>query len=277
MTRLMKISHVIRGEDGLSNTPRQILLYQALGFDVPQFAHLPFLLGTDRKKLSKRHGPVGLLEYAERGILPDAMTNYLALLGWNVGGGETQEIFSREELIEKFSLNGVNKAGAIFDVQKLEWMNVAYLKAMPLDEFIELAASQLSPFDLDADREYSQRALEMARERIRSLDDVAGAAHAFFRDDFPVDEAGAKKLFNEVSRARLGQLRDKLAALAEWNHDAIEAALRELATELEIKPAELIHPARLAVSGRTVGPSVFELLDVLGRERVLARLEKAEV
>lgn len=272
---LMKVTHVIRGEDGLSNTPRQIVLYQALGFDVPQFAHLPFLLGTDRKKLSKRHGPVGLLEYAASGILPDAMTNYLALLGWNPGGGETQEIFSREELIERFSLDGVNKAGAIFDVQKLEWMNVAYLKAMPLDDFIELAQPQLANFDLDADREYSQRALEMARERIRGLDDVSGAVHSFFRDDFPIDEAGAKKLFTEVSLARLEKLRDKLASLTAWNHDAIEAALRELATALEIKPAELIHPARLAVSGRTVGPSVFELLAVLGRARVLARLEKA--
>ncbi|RYG65044.1 glutamate--tRNA ligase, partial [bacterium] len=134
---LMKISHVIRGEDGLSNTPRQCLIYDALGFERPVFAHLPFLLGKDRKKLSKRNADtVSLLDFQH--IFPDAMFNYLSQLGWNPGGGETQEIFSRDELIEKFTLEGVNKAGAIFDVDKLNWMNIAYLKAMPVEQFLEL-------------------------------------------------------------------------------------------------------------------------------------------
>jgi len=271
---LMKISHVIRGEDGLSNTPRQIVLYNALGFEIPIFAHLPFLLGADRSKLSKRHGAVNLLDFGEQGITPDAMFNYLALLGWNPGGGETQEIFSRDELVEKFSLEGVNKAGAIFDGEKLGWLNIQLLKAMPLEQFLELAKPHLQGLDLGDNSAYTQRALELARERIRTLPEIRDAARFFFSDDYPTDEAGAAKHFNEVSHERLQKLRDALAALPDWNHDAIDAALRALAAELGIKPAELIHPARLAVSGRTVGPSVFELLDVLGRERVLRRLAR---
>ncbi len=271
---LMKISHVIRGEDGLSNTPRQILLGQALGFSIPHFAHLPFLLGKDRSKLSKRHGAVNLLDYADQGVLPDAMFNYLALLGWNPGSGETQEIFSRDELIEKFSLEGVNKAGAIFDVEKLQWFNIQYLKQMPIDQFIELARPFLPNIELQSSIEYSKAALDMARERIHNISDIKDAATYFFRDDYAIDEVGKAKHLTEVSLPRLKQLRDKFAALSEWNHDAVEGAIRGLATELGIKPAELIHPSRMAVSGRTVGPSVFELLALMGKERVLHRFDE---
>ncbi len=272
---LMEISHVIRGEDGLSNTPRQILLGQAMGFPVPRFAHLPFLLGRDRSKLSKRHGAVNLLDYADEGILPDAMFNYLAMLGWNPGGGETQEVFTRDELIEKFSLESVNKAGAIFDVEKLHWFNLQLLKTMPIERFAALAQPFLTGIDLGNSIEYSMLALDMARDRIYNLSDIADAATYFFRDDYSIDEAGRAKHLNEVSLPRLKRLHEKFAALESWNHDSIEGAIRGLATELEIKPAELIHPSRMAVSGRTVGPSVFELLALLGRELVLRRFERA--
>lgn len=277
---LMKISHVIRGEDGLSNTPRQILVYKALGFDVPIFAHLPFLLGKDRSKLSKRHGTVSLLEFAERGVTPDAMFNYLALLGWNPGGGETQEIFSREELKEKFSLESVNKSGAIFDEEKLSWMEIQRLKALPIDEFIALAQPYLAAVPgftetMTTEPEYARNSVELARERIHGLADVAVGAQPFFTDDYSIDEAGATKHLTEVSLPRLAKLRESLAGLTEWTHESIDAALRALATELEIKPAELIHPSRMAVSGRTVGPSVFHLLEALGRDRVLRRLDRA--
>lgn len=271
---LMQISHVIRGEDGLSNTPRQLLLYKALGWPVPLFAHLPFLLGRDRSKLSKRHGSVNLLEFRDQGILPQAMMNYLALLGWNPGAGATQEIFSREELIEQFTLENVNKSGAIFDVDKLQWMNTQYLKAMPMAEFIALAHPYLTAAgpDLDTADPYTHRALDMARERIHGLADISDAATYFFSDDYSVDATGAAKHLTEVSQPRLAQLRQRFEALTEWNHDSIEGAIRALAGDLAIKPAELIHPVRMAVSGRTVGPSVFELLAALGRERVLRRL-----
>lgn len=289
---LMQISHVVRGEDGVNNTPRQLLLYQAMGFEIPLFAHLPFLLGRDRSKLSKRHGAVNVLDYRDKGILPAAMFNYLAMLGWNPGEGDTQEIFSRKELIAKFTLERVGKAAAIFDVEKLAHLNTEYLKAMPLDEFIELVKPQLPPFEVD---DYAKTAIEAARERIRTNviweevtnekgkiekiptdfdTDFARAAAYFFTDDFFVEEEGAAKHLTEVSRERLTRLRGRLEALPEWTLEAIEGALRGLAENLGIKPAELIHPSRMAVSGRTVGPSIFHLLEILGRERVLSRLQR---
>jgi glutamyl/glutaminyl-tRNA synthetase len=183
------------------------------------------------------------------------------------------EIFSRDELIEKFSLEGVNKAGAIFDIEKLQWMNIQYLKAMPVEEFMELARPFLKDIPV-GDDEYSKQALNLARERIHNISDIKDAATYFFSDDYALDETGAAKHLTEVSTPRLRQLRERFATLPEWNHDAVEGAIRSLAEELSIKPAELIHPSRMAVSGRTVGPSVFELLAVLGRERVLGRLQK---
>jgi glutamyl-tRNA synthetase len=273
---LMRISHVIRGEDGLSNTPRQILIYQAVGFLVPNFAHLPFLLGPDRKKLSKRHGAVNLLEFDAAGVLPQAMFNYLALLGWNPGEGETQEIFSREELIEKFTLEGVNKSGAIFDADKLAWMNVQYLKAMPIAEFQRLAAPYLENIseEIATQPEYSDQVLEHARQRIRSIADIKSAATYFFSDDYEPDPAALQKHDTPEAKQLLRELHARFEALPAWTHDVIENAIRTLAEERGVKPAALIHPSRVAVSGCTVGPSLFELLEVLGRERVLRRIAR---
>jgi glutamyl-tRNA synthetase len=270
---LMEISHVIRGEDGLSNTPRQIMIYNALGKSVPHFAHLPFLLGKDRSKLSKRHGAVNLMDFDDQGILPDAMFNYLALLGWNPGEGETQEIFSREELIERFSLEHVGKAGAIFDQERLEWFNIQHFKQMPIDQFAKLAAPHLQNVqsEMDADPAYAAGALDMARQRIYHLSDITAAATYFFSDTFEQDHKGAKHDTPEA-KVLLGKLKTRLEALPEWNHDNIESAIRGLAEDESVKPAAIIHPSRYAVSGRTVGPSVFELLEALGRERVLRRL-----
>jgi len=270
---LMEISHVIRGEDGLSNTLRQILIYSALQKPVPQFAHLPFLLGHDRSKLSKRHGAVNLMDFAEAGILPEAMLNYLALLGWNPGEGETQEIFSREDLIERFSLEHVGKGGAIFDREKLEWFNIQHFKQLPVAEFAALAAPYLENVKaaMDADPAYAGTALDMARQRIYHLSDITAAATYFFSDDFEYDPKG-KKHDTPEAKVLLGKLKNLLEALPEWNHDNIESAIRGLAEDEGVKPAAIIHPTRFAVSGRTVGPSLFELLEVLGRERVLRRL-----
>lgn len=284
---LMKISHVIRGEDGLNNTPRQILLYQAFGWELPIFAHQPFLLGRDRSKLSKRHASVNLLDYDEKGILPQAMISYLALLGWNPGSADTQEIWTMEELTARFSLEGINKSGAIFDVEKLAWMNTHFLKAMPIDEFIEVARPYLD-FVPDPIDDYARGAIDLARERlhavieerdgtkqlIHAVSDIRTATKYFWSDDFEIDAVGAAKHLTPESAPLLKQLHDRFTVLPEWNHDSIEGAIRELATELNIKPAALIHPTRLVVSGRTVGPSLFELLEVLGRERVLRRLSR---
>ena len=271
---LMQISHVIRGEDGLSNTPRQCLLYDAFGWERPIFAHLPFLLGKDRKKLSKRNADtVSLLDFPQ--ILPDAMFNYLSQLGWNPGGGETQEIFSRAELIEKFTLEGVNKAGAIFDGEKLNWMNIAYLKAMPIEEFSLLAAPHLESLEdeINQDPEFGRAALEMARERIQNLPDIARTATYFFTDDFPIDEAGRAKHLTPENLANAARLRERFAAISNWNATEIEAAVRALSEELGIKVALLVHPTRMLISGQTVGPSLWELLEFFGKERVLRRME----
>ena len=273
----MEISHVIRGEDGLSNTPRQILIYQAFGWEPPTFAHLPFLLGTDRKKLTKRNAAtVSLLDFGDRGIFPDAMFNYLALLGWNPGGGETQEFFSRSELIEKFALADVNKAAAVFDDDKLNWMNVAYLKSVPIAEFAELAKPYLPQLEdeLNRDRDYALAALDMARQRIHSISDITRNATYFFSDDFPLDPKGVKHLTPE-NLEREARLRARFEALETWNAASLEAAIRELADEENVKVAQLVHPTRMLVSGQTVGPSLWELLEFLGRERVGRRMERA--
>ena len=274
---LMEISHVIRGEDGLSNTPRQVLIYQAFGWTPPVFAHLPFLLGKDRKKLSKRNADtVSLLDFEARGIYPDAMFNALALLGWNPGGGETQEFFSRAELIAAFTLEGVNKAGAIFDFDKLNWINVAYLKSLPIREFAELAKPVLPMLgsELADNEDYALQALDMARQRIHAIADIERNATYFFSDEFAQDEKGAKHLTPE-NMEREAKLRARFEALESWDVAALEGAIRELAEAEGVKVAQLVHPTRMLVSGQTVGPSLWELLEFLGRERVLRRMESA--
>ena len=271
---LMEISHVIRGEDGLSNTPRQILIYQAFGWDVPVFAHLPFLLGSDRKKLSKRNADtVSLLDFEDKGIYPDAMFNALALLGWNPGGGETQEFWSRSELIAAFTLEGVNKAGAIFDFDKLSWLNVAYLKSLPIEEFAQLAQPYLPQLEseLETNRDYALKALDMARQRIHAISDITRNATYFFSDDFAQDEKGAKHLTPE-NLERETRLRARFEQLDNWDVAAIESAIRDVADAEQVKVAQLVHPTRMLVSGQTVGPSLWELLEFLGRERVLRRM-----
>ena len=274
---LMEISHVIRGEDGLSNTPRQLLIYRAFGWEVPVFAHLPFLLGPDGKKLSKRNADtVSLLDFGapEKGIFADAMFNYLAFLGWNPGGGETKEFYSRSELIGAFALESVNKSGAIFDFDKLNWMNVAYLKSLPIAEFANLAKPYLPMLQsaLETDEAYALAALDMARQRIHAVADITRNATYFFSDDFPLDEKGAKHLTPE-NLAREAKLRARFEGLETWDATSLETAIRELAEAEEVKVAALVHPTRMLVSGQTVGPSLWELLEFLGRERVVERMK----
>ena len=272
---LMEISHVIRGEDGLSNTPRQLLIYQAFGWEPPVFAHLPFLLGKDRKKLSKRNADtVSLLDFeSKHPIYPDAMFNALALLGWNPGGGETQEFFSRSELIQAFTLEGVNKAGAIFDFDKLSWINVAYLKSLPIREFATLALPYLPQLEseLERDENYALQALDMARQRIHAIADITRNATYFFSDEWEQDEKGQKHLTPE-NLERETRLRARFEELENWDAASLEAAIRAVADAEGVKVAQLVHPTRMLVSGQTVGPSLWELLEFLGRDRVLRRM-----
>jgi nondiscriminating glutamyl-tRNA synthetase len=275
----MSISHVIRGEDHITNTFKQVLLYQTLDLKPPTFAHLPLLLGKDKSKLSKRHGAVSLTEYRDRGYLPEAMFNFLALLGWSPG--DDREIMSRQELIELFDLDRVIKSGAVFDLEKLDWMNGRYIAAMDDEELVEKVLPFLEKEGLvertSVDQDWLKRVLITLKERVRRLTDFADAGRFFFEDVSHYDEAAVKVHWKETGQVteRLGVLLDRLGALSPFTAPEIETELRSLAEEMKEKASALIHPTRVALTGRKEGPGLFELMELLGPEEVIKRLTKA--
>jgi glutamyl-tRNA synthetase len=278
----MAISHVIRGEDGLSNTPRQLLLYEALGYQPPLFGHVPLLLGTDRSKLSKRHGATSLEEFRQRGVVPDCMLNFLALLGWSAGAGEDGEIFSREELIARFELSAVNKAGAVFDHEKLEWMNGCYLRALSVEALAELAIPVLVEAGLigrtpaGMDRGKVREVLSLTQERVKLLSELPDMTRYFFTADFEYDpKAESKWLTKPETGDTLRGLIAALDSIPELTHESLEEAVRELAEQAGLSAAKVIHPCRVAVTGRTFGPGLFELMVVLGKAECVQRLRRA--
>lgn len=275
----MRITHVIRGDDHISNTPKQILLYRALDADVPTFAHLPLILGTDKKRLSKRHGAVSVLAYRDEGFLPEAMLNFLSLLGWNPG--DERECLTREELIEAFSLERVGRSGAIFDTEKLTALNRLHFMRLPLEELAGRVRPALEAAGLWSDellaqrRDWFLRLLEVLRDRARRLEDFADYAEPFLSEAerFDYEEKPARKhLKGEDLPARLERWIAALESVDDWRPEPLEQALRGLAEELEIGSGKLIHPTRLALTGRGVGPGLFEVMELVGRERSLARL-----
>ncbi|RLA80001.1 MAG: glutamate--tRNA ligase [Deltaproteobacteria bacterium] len=269
---LMGITHVIRGDDHLNNTPRQILLYEALGYPVPKFAHLPLILGTDRTRLSKRHGATAVSAYREMGYLPEAMVNYLARLGWSHGD---QEIFSIEELIEKFSLEAVSTSPAVFDPEKLLWLNSHYIKELPAEEI----AQRLIPFlakrgivvDLD---ERLVKAVRTLQPRAKTLEEMAEQAVFYFRPPTAYDEKGVRKFFTPAGIAFLEGFKESLKRTP-FDPDGLEGAFRKLAEELGLKTRDAAQAVRLALTGKTVSPGLFEVMDVLGKEETISRLQKA--
>ncbi|MBA7629049.1 Glutamate--tRNA ligase [subsurface metagenome] len=275
---LMEISHVLRAVEHISNTFKQILLYNAFGWEIPAFAHLPLILGEDKKKLSKRHGAMSLEEFRRMGYLPDAMVNFLALLGWSPGGD--REIISRQELVKLFSLERINTSNAIFDMKKLEWMNGEYLRTMDLPKLLEVFQEWLRFQKIELPAQYSSpdflsKALPLIAERSRTLAEVYDALLPYLSDELTYDEEGLKKHFRkdpEAVKRWLLLYRERLEKLHEFNKETAEGVLRELVEELGIKPGLVIHPVRVAVTGRTVGPPLFDCLELLGRERVLDRL-----
>ncbi len=262
----MKITHVIRGEDHLSNTPKHIALFRAFGVEPPKYAHIPMILNADGTKMSKSDPDpqkarlASLQTYIQDGYVPEAVRNYLCLLGWSPK--DNREILPIEEVVQKFDLPQILRANARFDVNKLTWMNAEYIRTMPMERFLELAR----PF-CDAD----VKVLALVKDKIKLLKELPERTRYFTSDDYPVDPEAAAKW--KDAGPRLRQLADKFAAV-EWSAPALETALKQLAAELGIKPAELIHPCRVAVSGTSAGPSLYHLLEVLGRDRVLARLRK---
>lgn len=276
----MRISHVLRAEEHLSNTPRQILIYQALGYPLPVFAHVPMILAPDRSKLSKRHGATSVEEFREMGYLPEALLNYLALLGWSPEGEE--EILSLPELVRQFTLERVGKTAAIYDIKKLTWMNGHYLNEKDLDQVIELVIpyfheKNLIPQQLNQEEmEYLRQVVGAVRTRVKTLAEIADASDYFYTDDFTYDEKGVRKHFRKENAAEyLKKAREKLAALDNFDLQTTEAVYRELSKELGIKAGEIIHPTRLALSGRTMGPGLFDIMVILGKDKTLQRIDRA--
>lgn len=277
---LMRITHVIRAEEHLSNTPKQILLYKLLGYRLPAFAHVPMILAPDRSKLSKRHGATSVEEFRTEGYLPEALVNYLALLGWSPG--DEREMMDRAEIISSFSLDGVSRHAAIYDVKKLTWLNGRYLNELPLERIVREAVPFLrargyikEDFDQET-RRYIERVVDTVRSRVHTLAELAGAADYFFTSDFPYEEKGVKKFFARPETAGLlARGREAIARTEPFDLETVEAAYRELIAEMNISGGALIHPTRLALSGRTVGPGLFDIMTTLGKRRCLERMDRA--
>jgi len=275
----MRITHVIRGSDHISNTPKQALLYRALGAKPPIFAHVPLILGPDRTRLSKRHGATSVGSYRDEGFLPEAFRNFLALMGWSAGN---DEFMRTDEIIKRFALEGVSRTNAVFDRPKLEWFNTQYLQNLPIDELVpfvqdELERSKLWQPEWAAEkREWFSKTVDLLRPRTRLLPDFSTWARAFFSDSFEYDPQAREKFWkDERLGGMLGKLADALTALPDWNHDACDHALRELAAAEGVKAGLLINATRVAIVGQAVAPPLFDTMLVLGRERVVARLRRA--
>jgi len=272
----MRITHVIRGADHVSNTPKQMLLYQALGAPLPVFAHVPLILGPDKTRLSKRHGATSVIAYKDEGFLPEAFRNYLALLGWSPPDS-TKEIMNDEELISLFSLEGISKSNAVFDRTKLEWMNAEYIRALPVEQLTERLLPIVRAAGYDADSDKMQRITPLIRERIKLLRDLLTAADFFFTDELPTyDTALLIPQKGDLAMAKKALERGReVLAHTDFNHQALGQALRTAAKEMGLKPGQMFWPIRVAVTGRTASPPLFETLEVLGKETALKRIGKA--
>lgn len=279
---LMEITHVIRGDDHISNTPRQVLLYRAFGFPVPEFAHIPMILGKDRTRLSKRHGSPSVTYYRDKGYLPEAMLNYLARLSWATGE-EEKEIFTREEIIERFSLAQVTKHAAVFDLDKLNWMNGVYIRESENRYLVSILKDILLREGRFREEDftppflsYLEGVISIMKDRLKYLGQLLEEADYFFREDFAFHpEAFEKILLAEGADRILWECLGVLKTLSPFTVETLENAIRQKAEALGVKAASLIHPLRIAVSGQKVGPGLFELLAVLGKDRVISRIERA--
>ena len=272
----MRITHIIRGADHVSNTPKQKLIYEALGAPLPVFAHVPLILGPDKTRLSKRHGATSVIAYKDEGFLPEAFRNYLALLGWSPPDS-TKEIMSDRELISLFSLEGISKSNAVFDRTKLEWMNAEYIRALPVDRLTERVLPIVHAAGLEIDPCKMLRITPLIRERITLLRDVLTAADFFFVDELPPYDTALlipQKGDLAMAKKALERAREVLAH-TDFNHQALDQALRTAAKEMGLKPGQMFQPIRVAVTGRTASPPLFESLEVLGKETALRRIELA--
>ena len=270
----MKISHVIRGEDHLSNTPKHIELYRALGAEPPQFAHIPLILNRDGSKMSKRDQGARVASYIEQGYAPEAVRNYLCLLGWSPK--DNREKIEIGEVVQLFELEKINRRNAAFDLDKCFWLNGQYIAQMSLDRFVELSRPFLEKASIGAtDQKYLRAVLAIVKEKIKLFRDVPEWTRYFFTEDYEFDPVAVEKsLSKPESLEWLGALRKEFETLEKWDCASLESALKQLAQKVGCKTGDLVHPARVAVSGRSVGPSLYHMLEVMGKEGVLKRFDR---
>jgi glutamyl-tRNA synthetase len=275
----MRMSHILRGADHISNTPKQVLLYQALGAALPAFAHVPLILGADKTRLSKRHGATSVMAYRDEGIVPEAFRNFLALLGWTPKDS-SQEVMRDHELIEQFGLKGISKSNAVFDRPKLDWFNTEHIRAYPADQLIPLIEEEWKKagvVPIQHEERWLAKTVDLLKPRARNLKDFAGAFRAFFTDDFETDPAAAAKFLGDAAvRELLVELGERYEASQEvFSEVETEKLLRALATEKNVKAGALINGARVALTGQAVAPSLFAVMVTLGKDRTVKRLKAA--
>ena len=279
---LMKITDVMRGDDHISNTPKQILIYEALGLSIPKFAHIPMIMGQDHTRLSKRHGATSVMEYKKMGYIPEAVVNYIAHLGWSPG--DEREIFTKEELIKEFSLDKISKHAAVFSMDKLNWFDSEYLKKMSIDSLTKM----LLPFLKEANyiekeeglspvkNEYIKEVVKLIQGRFKNFSQFIDYADYFFVDKINIEPQAFQNILSKEGVTDILQaLKEKLSYLKCWDEESIENAVREVASSLQIKGGQIIHPTRVALSGKKVGPGLFELMVVLSQDKTVKRLKEA--
>ena len=273
----MRITHIVRGDDHISNTPKHVLLFEALGAPLPIFAHVPLILGPDKKRLSKRHGATSVMEYERQGYLPEALVNFLALLGWSPG--DDRELMSRQELVDAFTLEGITGSNAVFDIAKLDWMNGQYIARMSIEQ---LAAAVMPPLVQNglwppstAPNEWLFQLLSLLRPRAKRLSDFVEQARPFLVETVEYEDDAINRHLNDPRLSEhVRALAQVLGEVVPFDAQHVEAAVRRTAEQQDIKAAPLIHATRVAATGRTASPGIFEVLVLLGRERTLARLEQ---
>ena len=267
----MGITHVIRGEDHLSNTAKHIALFRAFGVEPPAFAHIPLILNANGSKMSKRDEGASLDGWQQAGYIPSAVTNYLSLLGWSPK--DDSQVMPMAEIIERFDLPQINRANARFDLEKLQWMNYEHLRALPMEDYRACAIEAGVDFG-STDDDYIAAALNTVKDKVKQIEDLPAFCSFYFTDDIAYDEAMAAKAFAPENKGAFARLRDVYAEVDAFAPEALEAALKALAEELDVKVRVLVMPARCACTGVKVGPSLYDLMVVLGRERVLARFDR---